>query len=316
MNEFEIIRRFFTRAPGRPEGLSVGIGDDAAVVRIPTGQELVLAMDSLIQGVHFPHDTPPADIGWKALAVNLSDLAAMGAEPRWATLSLTLPEADETWLKEFSDGLFELAGRYRVDLIGGDLCRGPLSVTIQVHGLVPAGQAITRTGAKPGDRVFVTGTLGDAGYALSEAAATGSCHDYFFRRLNRPDPRVEVGMAIRGVVNSAIDISDGLVSDIRHILDASGLGAELQADKLPLSEPLITAIGRQQAISFALSAGDDYELCVTVAESNVDRLELVCHTLDIPVSHIGVVTSSPGLNITGIDMQASGMRNDGYRHFA
>lgn len=314
MNEFDIIRHYFTRQPCRPEGLTLGIGDDAAVISVPEAHELVVAMDTLVSGVHFPDAAAAGDIGWKALAVNLSDLAAMGAEPRWATLSLTLPEADENWLADFSSGFFDLAAQYRMDLIGGDLCHGPLSITVQVHGLVPAGQALTRQGARPGDGIYVTGTLGDAAYALAEAVVTSPDHDYFFHRLARPQPRVVCGMALRGIATSAIDISDGLVSDLQHVLDASRVGANILAVSIPVSQPLNQALGEEEAVRVALTGGDDYELCLTAPVAEADRLRAIGDTHQVPVTQIGTIMPSPGLHIEGRNLEIP-ERGGGYRHF-
>lgn len=313
MNEFDIIRRFFDRPVAADTGVSLGIGDDAAVVRIPAGQELVLAMDTLVNGVHFPENTSAAAIGWKALAVNLSDLAAMGAKARWATLSLTMPEADEAWLAAFAGGFFELAQQYDVHLIGGDLCRGPLAVTIQVHGLVPAGQAIRRCGAAVGDVVYVTGTLGDAGYALhmpiEEAAG-----EWFRLQLQRPEPRLTIGQALRGLATSAIDISDGLAGDLEHILRASGVGAELSLDSLPLSPSLETAVGRQQAVAYALTAGDDYELCFTAPSGSGEAVQHIATETGVAITAIGRIQADSGLRLG--NSMASDSGTAAYRHFS
>lgn len=311
MNEFDIICRFFNR-PGRDENVTLGIGDDAAVVRVPSGQELVLAMDTLIRGVHFPESTAAGDIGWKALAVNLSDLAAMGAEPCWATLSLTLPEADESWLQAFADGFFELADQHRVSLVGGDLCRGPLTVTVQAHGLVPAGQAITRQGAVPGDLVYVTGYLGDAGYALTPDATGSSDYAYFRERLDRPQPRVRTGLALRGIASSAIDLSDGLAGDIRHILQASSCGAVIEAGRLPLSEPLRAAVDEETGRRLALTSGDDYQLCFTVSADQAGTMETRMTSIGETVEQVGEITAGSDL----IFRAADGERDySAYLHF-
>jgi len=206
--------------------------------------ELVISMDTLVSGIHFPETTYPQDIGYKSLAVNLSDLAAMGAEPRWITLALTMPESDEAWLEKFMEGFSELAQQYMLDLIGGDLTRGPLSITVQVHGFVPVGKAIYRHGAQTGDLVFVSGVLGDAGLALrmlaEQALLTNKYNDYLLQRLNRPAPRISLGLALRDTASSAIDISDGLLADLGHILTASKKGAIIKTDQLPLSDALFS----------------------------------------------------------------------------
>lgn len=307
MNEYDIIHRFFDRSPSGDSAI-VGIGDDGAVIEVPSGQQLVLTMDTLIEGVHFPVTTAANDIGWKALAVNLSDLAAMGAEPCWATLSLTLPEADEDWLEGFSEGFFSLAEQYGVTLIGGDLCRGPLAVTVQAHGQLPAGKAVTRSGAHPGDSIYVTGYLGDAGYALT---AAGSATAYFRQRLNRPQPRIETGRLIRATASSAIDISDGLAGDLRYLMQASDCGALIKTDKLPISEALQTALEPIEARRLALTAGDDYELCFTVSNDPDRILEQRLLAAGVMVSCIGEITSERQLQVES----DNGMALAGYSHF-
>lgn len=294
MNEFDIIARYFQRDVSSATDVTLGIGDDAAVVRVPEEQELVLAMDTLVEAVHFPMNTPAADIGWKALAVNLSDLAAMGAIPRWLTLSLTLPEVDEQWLEDFSSGFFELARQYDASLIGGDLCRGPLAVTVQAHGVVTKGQAIMRSGARPGDLVYASGTLGDAGYALTAMTAAAD-KEYFMQRLNRPQPRVAVGQRLRGLATSAIDISDGLTGDLQHILNASRCGARIDTEKLPVSPALIQVVDSTEACRMALTAGDDYELCFTVAASRVAEVNDIAVETGVPLTVIGEIV--PGTTL-------------------
>ncbi|MGH8120450.1 MAG: thiamine-phosphate kinase, partial [Gammaproteobacteria bacterium] len=242
LSEFDLIDRFFKNALRDGPEVRCGIGDDAAIVAAPPGMDLALTMDTLVAGIHFPASTAPEDIGFKALAVNLSDLAAMGAEPRWATMSLTLPQDPASWLEGFMAGFCILAEQYSLSLIGGDLTHGPLSITIQLHGVLPAGTAIYRNGARPGDRIFVSGTLGDAGLALGVLdrhwTVDGKYHAEIFSRLNRPAPRIELGMALRGLATSAIDISDGLQADLGHVLAASNAGAVLDPDKVPMSEAL------------------------------------------------------------------------------
>lgn len=313
MNEFDIIARFFQRDVSSAEDVTLGIGDDAAVVRVPEGQELVLAMDTLVEAVHFPMNTAAEDIGWKALAVNLSDLAAMGAVPRWFTLSLTLPEVDEQWLENFSSGIFELASQYDAILIGGDLCRGPLAVTVQAHGLVAAGQAVMRSGARAGDLVYVSGTLGDAGYALT-AMAKAADKEYFLRRLNRPQPRVAVGQALRGLASSAIDISDGLAGDLQHILDASRCGARIDVDKLPVSPALAQVTDSAEACRMALTAGDDYELCFTVAASRAAEVNKMAAETGVPLTVIGEIVPETTLKWLTPAGELTGYR--AFEHFS
>lgn len=312
MNEYEIIEKFFKRQTPDAVGVILGIGDDAAIVRVPADRELVLAIDTLVAGVHFPRETAPEDIGWKALAVNLGDLAAMGAEPHWVTLSLSLPEADEDWLSRFAQGFFQLAGRYGLALIGGDLCRGPLAVTVQAHGLVPAGQAITRAGARPGDRIYVSGTLGDAGYSLTEAGCHGPYRRYFRGRLDRPEPRLKLGQALRGIATSAIDISDGLAGDLAHILNASHVGAELDATRLPLSRELQMATEYEEGRRLALTAGDDYELCFTAAPASDAAIEQLAAENRVRLTVVGTIQSGSGLKCLEISRDE---QYTGYRHF-
>ena len=231
LSEFELIEQVFKKHCIETPDVICGIGDDAAVIKVPPEMELVLSMDTLVAGVHFSSDTKPQDLGYKALAVNLSDIAAMGAEPRWVILSMTLPDADQSWLEKFMAGFAELANKHAVNLVGGDLSRGPLSITIAIHGLVPEGKTIKRSGAKTGDLIYVTGTLGDAGLALkvlNEGLSIAKDHQtYIFDRLHRPSSRITTGLALREIASSAIDISDGLVADLGHILVASKVGATL-----------------------------------------------------------------------------------------
>jgi thiamine-monophosphate kinase len=318
-SEFDLIERFFRRPPGRP-GVVCGIGDDAAVLRPPPDRDLVVTVDTLIEGVHFPPATPAFDIGYKALAVNLSDLAAMGAAPAWATLALTLPRADEGWLEGFRDGFFALARRYEIDLVGGDTTRGGLSITVQAMGTTPPSAALTRGGARVGERIYVTGTLGDAALALRALAGDVDLPpaelERCLGRLNRPQPRVEAGLALQGLASAAIDVSDGVLADLRHILTASGVGAMLELERLPLSAPVRRALATGEADwSLPLSGGDDYELAFTVAARGEPRLRERFHDLGCPVSRIGTVQPEPGLRavLDGVIQVLPGQ--GGYDHF-
>ncbi len=259
ISEFDVIERYFRR--GRPlrDDVVLGVGDDAALLQVPANHQLVATVDTLIAGRHFPQHTAAFDVAYKALAVSLSDLAAMGADPAWATLALTLPEADESWLKAFAEGFFQLAKRYRVDLVGGDTTRGPLSVTLQLLGLVEEGKAMRRAGARPGQKIFVTGTLGDAAYALREVSSGNEADPDLLRRLNRPEPRLEFALALAGTAAAAIDISDGLLADLGHIVAASRCGALLWVDRLPRA-PALTAKASEEVLDCQLLGGDDYEL--------------------------------------------------------
>jgi len=297
LSEFELIRLFSSESSLSRSDVVLGIGDDAALLSVPGGMELVVSMDTLVDGVHFPESTDPFSIGVKSLAVNLSDMAAMGAEPAWATLSLTLPEADSEWMQEFCRGLFSLANYFGVQLIGGDTTRGPLSVTVQMHGFVPAGQALRRNAARVGDLVYVTGTLGDAGLALRLLGNEQNDKDrnYLIDRLARPSPRIATGLMLRSAANAAIDISDGLLADLQHICQASGVGAAINVDALPLStafKSVITVCDVIEPFSFPLSAGDDYELCFTVSPENVPKLNQID---DVAMTCIGKIEDEPGL---------------------
>ncbi len=317
--EFSLIDRYFAAQAHRRDDVALGIGDDAAVVDVPAGESLVVAVDTLVAGVHFPPDTAPADIGHKALAVNLSDLAAMGADPRWATLALTLPRADEGWVAGFADGFFALAERFQVELIGGDTTRGPLTVSVQIMGTVPAGQALRRAGTRPGDRIFVTGTLGAAGVALRHLQAGGAADvepwPALLARLRRPEPRVAAGVALRGLASAAIDISDGLAADLGHVLTAGAVGATVWVDRLPRATAFrqVVAAGSPDWHGLPLAAGDDYELCFTVPAAHVAA---VAARLDgLAVTEIGVIEAQPGLRCVRDDGRAFRLEREGYVHF-
>jgi thiamine-monophosphate kinase len=311
--EFDIIRRYFTRQVPDRRDVVTGIGDDAALLRVPAGIELVVCMDTLVDGVHFPAGTPAAAIGHKALAVNLSDLAAMGAEPAWATLSLTLPESDPDWLADFSQAFFKLADRYQLQLVGGDTTRGPLSVTVQVHGFVPNGQALRRQGAQPGDHIYVTGTLGDAGLALRSGGHDG---EVLRQRLDYPEARIAAGRLLRGYASAAIDISDGLLADLGHMLAADDLGASLNVDELPRSAAFKELT--QQSARFyelPLSAGDDYELCFTVPEGACKAMEAALSSQSIDFTAIGLIEQESGIRCHKADGGLYQPATDGYQHF-
>lgn len=319
LSEFSLISRYFTRRINRPDVL-LGIGDDCALLNLPAGMALAVSMDTLVAGVHFPHHTSPQDIGYKLMAVNLSDLAAMGAQPAWITLALTLPESDEVWLDAFCRGLFELADRYQMSLIGGDTTHGPLTLTLQVHGFVPTGQALRRDGARPGDLIYVTGTLGDGGLGLrcaqSSITLVEDHRQYAISRLNRPTPRIEAGLILRGLASSAIDVSDGLLADLDHILTASCVGAVLELSKLPLSPAYLAAYDHIGGIEMALSAGDDYELCFTVSPGNVAQVEAALGHLGCGFSCIGQIRSEAGLSCRRADASEYVPVTKGYDHFA
>jgi len=319
LGEFELIKRFFADAGPRCEDVTLGIGDDAALVRVPDGTELVVTVDTIVAGAHFPPDTSAEDIGYRALAVNLSDIAAMGAMPAWATLALTLPAADESWLEGFCAGFFSLARAHDVTLIGGDTTAGPLTVTVQIMGHVPGGRALRRSGAQPGDLVFVSGHLGDAaaGLALIEKRAdtSNAAHrDFLIERFLRPMPRIGLGKALRGLASATIDISDGLGADLGHILEASGVGARIDADQLPRSRALIETFEPMRAFELALAGGDDYELCLTLAPDRVRLIPDIEAAASCVLSRIGVIESRPGLVFQDGTPVSSTLR--GFDHFS
>ncbi len=319
VDEFDIIRRFFTTAGSLRDDVLIGTGDDAAVLRVAEGYDLVSCSDTLVSGVHFRAGCSARAVGHKALAVNLSDLAAMGARPAWALLALTLPDADADWLSHFADGLLTLAERSGVALVGGDTTRGPLTVTITAHGLVPHGTALRRRGARVGDRICVTGTLGDAGLALQlqDQAATA-----LRARLDFPEPRIEAGLALHGYATAVIDISDGLLADLGHLLEADRLGARLNVDALPRSAAFLEVhaspgAGPNPAFhELPLTAGDDYELCFTVPPVHCGAIERRLELAGCPATVIGEITDGPAIRCVQADGTPYSPAVAGYRHFA
>ena len=305
--------------PLQRDDVQLGIGDDGAVVSVPAGKQLVVVMDTMVAGVHFPLQTSAYDLGWKSLAVNLSDLAAMGAEPAWLTLALTLPQGDPIWIKEFSRGLFALASTYNVQLIGGDTTRGPLTITVQAHGLVETGRALLRSGAEIGDGIYVSGFPGEAALGLQllqSGLPQHPSYDYLLSRLNRPEPRLTLGCALQNIASACIDISDGLLADLQHILDASGVGAELKIDKLPLSAHYRSATDDEQLYNAALSGGDDYELLFTVPKHRQTELDKLIEESEYPLTCIGEITA--GNNTRCLDAEGNEYRSGylGFDHFA
>lgn len=317
--EFALIDRIRARSKGRDD-IVLGIGDDAALLQPLAGHWLAVTADTLNSGVHFPPETLPADIGWKTLAVNLSDLAAMGATPAWGTLALSLPEASAAWIDAFADGFFALADAHDWRLIGGDTTRGPLSLSVTAFGQVPHGQALRRDGAQVGDDIWVSGTLGDAAGALQlwqrgELAVTRSAADpgreHLRQRLLRPVPRVKLGLALRSIATAAVDVSDGLMADLGHIAARSGVGAQVCADALPVSSALRERLGRDAARDCALYGGDDYELCFTATATagQRDALHVIARSLDLPITRIGRILEGQGVHAEGHDGPS------GYQHF-
>jgi len=317
--EFDLIDQLVRTQFIQRDEVALGIGDDAALLDVPSGYELVISTDTLNSGVHFPEDTSADAIGHKSLAVSLSDLAAMGAEPVAVSLSLSLPEADEVWLKDFARGFFLLADQYKVQLIGGDTTRGPLSIGTTIYGKVPKGQAIRRNGAGPGDVICVTGTLGDAGAALlalqGELKLTGPQEKILLKKLEYPQPRIFEGQAIRKLATACIDISDGLVADLGHILKQSNTGATIYVDQLPVSETLRQCLDRASGWHLAMQAGDDYELCFTVPEDKQAELEDIRIEMDLPITYIGITEPRKGLHLMMPDGSLETLDIEGYEHF-
>ena len=310
LDEFGLIRRFFTR-PGRPgDGVETGIGDDAAV--IDTAGRIAVAVDTLVETVHFPAGHPPQSVGHRALAVNLSDLAAMGLASRWFTLALTLPAADEDWLASFSDGLFGLADRHGLTLVGGDTTRGPLTVTVQVMGEVGVAAVLQRDGAGDGDEIWISGTLGDAAAVWSGAVPKDA--PGLGRRFDFPEPRVATGMALRELASAAIDISDGLVADLGHLCKASGCSAEIDSAMLPLSAALVDAVGEASARDLAMCGGDDYELCLCIPPGHDERIRKIADETGVGLTRIGYCRSKAAGEVL-----VDGIRPDensaGHNHF-
>lgn len=314
--EFGLIERIKARAASRPDVI-LGIGDDAAILRVPEKHELVVSTDTLIAGVHFPNDTGAREIGWKSLAVNLSDLAAMGATPAWVTMGLTLPEADGEWLDAFLDGFMELAAEHQVALVGGDTTRGPLSITIAAHGVLPAGTALRRDGAGLNDDVWITGTLGDAAGALSQWRGNGPMSAKLRYRLDCPTPRIIAGIALRGFASAAIDISDGLVADLGHVLVKSGVGAELDLGRLPTSRTFAEHFRSEaERWRLQLTGGDDYELCFTAPPANALAIEQAMAACATAATVIGRITGEPGLRLRTPEGEAFVLEHAGFEHFS
>lgn len=320
MSEFDLIRTFFADLGAARGDVELGVGDDCALLAVPPGQRLAVSIDTLASGVHFLRDCNPESLGHKALAVGLSDLAAMGAEPTWATLALTLPpelpREHPAWLPAFARGLDALARAHGVRLVGGDTTSGPLSITIQVHGFVPTGTAIRRAGARPGDLVCVSGTLGDAGLALESLLADESPEPALRERLERPSPRVALGLALRGLASAMIDVSDGLAADLGHILEASGAGAVLDLSTLPLSPAVAARVAAQRDWTLPLASGDDYELCFCMPPDRVALIPDLALLAGCPVTVIGRVVAERGLHCLTPDGREAKLARAGFDHFA
>jgi len=315
MSEFELIDRLHARI-GRPDGgIALGIGDDAAVLQVPPGRQLVACTDTLVGGVHFESSVDPRALGHKSLVVNLSDLAAMGAEPAWFLLALTLPGDDADWVERFADGMAVAALESGVFLAGGDTTRGSLSVTVTALGFVPPGAALTRSGARAGDRIFVSGAPGRAAFAVQGRRAGLDVPEDCASALDFPVPRVALGLALRGVATACIDVSDGLAADLGHVLKQSGAGAQLDLGRLPVPGAL-SGLSNEQRWTLQLAGGDDYELCFTAPESRAGDVSRAALEAAVPVHEIGTVKAAQGLVLLRPDGRPFDLAGAGYEHFA
>lgn len=317
MDEFALIRRYFSRPVGDPS-VKIGIGDDGAVIAPDPGRELVCVVDTMVAGVHYPSDLSPFDVGYRAVAINLSDMAAMGGRPRWMTLALTVPHAESSWLSLFAEGMFAAAGEADVALVGGDTTRGGTTVvSIQLLGDVDPQGIIRRSGASPGDAILVTGSPGDAaaGLALLQRGSEQTSEsEYLIGRFVRPTARVAFASSVAKLASAAIDVSDGLYADLQKLLTASGSGAIVELSSLPLSAEILSEFDYDEAIRFALAGGDDYELCFAAAECNVAEIHALAKKSRVQVTRIGKVTADDGIECSkdGIPYPYS---DAGYRHF-
>jgi len=319
MKEFELIKHFFTKQAVKRKDVVLGIGDDCAVLSPIENQNIVVTTDTLVAGVHFPFETSPRAIGHKAVAVNLSDIAAMGAKPSWLSLAITLPNIDKVWITEFCEGVFELCEFYNVELIGGDTTQGPLSITITAQGLTPEGSYLSRSGAKSGDWLYVTGELGDAALALQQITGKVDIEAQFIdiikNKLDYPKPRVLAGQTLREYASSAIDLSDGLIADLGHICQASNVGANIVLDALPLSTIMRDSLLADDAITLALSGGDDYELLFTVNEDNKVGMETAMSHAGTKVTCIGQLNASQTISTT-LNNKPIPINTVGFEHFS
>ena len=320
MSEFDLIQQYFTK-PTRHTDL--GVGDDAALIRVASGMQLAVSSDMLVAGTHFLHDCAPYDIGWKALAVNVSDMAAMGAQAKWATLAIALPEKNDAWLAEFSRGFFDCANTFGVDLIGGDTTRGPLNMSVTIMGEVPIGQSLRRDGAQLGDDIWVSGTLGDAALALAllqkryrlDVNLQDNELEKWLLSLNKPQPRAELGLALRGIATSCIDISDGLLADLGHILQASNLGAQIDVENLPMSPYNFNHSDEPAIQQYVLAGGDDYELCFTAPPAQRTAIENIAKTLQLQITRIASTRIDIGLQAIYKNTELK-LLKQGFNHFS
>lgn len=315
MQEFEVIQQFFTKPT---TNALLGVGDDAALIQVSAGHQLAISADMSVAGTHFFADAAPYNIGWKSLAVNVSDMAAMGALPKWATLSIALPNVDQAWLSEFTRGFFACAEAFEVDLIGGDTTRGSLNISVQIMGEIPAGQALKRAEAQAGDDVWVSGYFGSAALGLAHLQGkfllSGEVLDVCLQALHQPQPRVALGLALRKLAHSCIDVSDGLLADLGHILKASNLGARLDLQSIPCLPALTMRKQETQIQQAMLAGGDDYELCFTAPASVRKEIEALASSLNLHLTRIGATTAETGLQVTDGDKLIQ-THQQGYNHF-
>ena len=316
-SEFNLIKEYFTRPS---KNADLGVGDDAALVSASPGHQLAISTDMSVAGTHFFNDCPPYFIGWKSLAVNISDMAAMGASPKWATLAIAIPDTDKAWLSEFSRGFFACADAFDVSLIGGDTTRGPLNISVQIMGEVPNGQALRRDGAKLGDEIWVSGSLGAAALAVHKIQkntldAKKPSDQSLVEKLQHPQPRINLGLALRGIAHSAIDLSDGLIADLSHILESSQLGATIDWSKIPHFDSAPEDLSVKTIQTFALTGGDDYELCFTAPSNRHSDIINIGKSLGIPLSQVGTIKANEGLIVLDDKNNPISIKGTGYDHF-
>lgn len=315
MSEFNLIKKYFVRPTHYTD---LGIGDDAALIQVAEGSELAISTDMLVAGTHFFHNTAPYDIGWKALAVNVSDMAAMGAQPKWATLAIALSEANETWLADFSHGFFACADAFNIDLIGGDTTKGPLNISVTIMGEVPKNQALKRSGAQVGDDIWVSGQLGSAAAVLAHLQGKIVLQNDALRAnihaLHRPIPRIELGLKLREIATSCIDVSDGLMADLGHILTASNCGTTIDLDKIPCADFLKNNLHIPQFQTFILAGGDDYELCFTAPKDKREALYLLAKELSLSLTCIASTRMDTGLQAMYKNVVLN-LNSKGFDHF-
>lgn len=315
IKEFDLIDKFFASLPYHREDVALGIGDDAALIRVPAGKLLVSCTDSFVENTHFFANAPAASIGYKSLAVNLSDIAAMGAIPCWVSLALTLPSVDEDWLANFTQGISSLLQKFNLQIIGGDTTRGPLSITVQILGTIESEKALCRKAAQPGDIIYVTGNLGDAACALEKLRNQQQPESELIHKLYYPTPRVFEGVAVSGIAHAGIDISDGLLADLNHILKKSQVGAVVFPEKLPLSSALLRNASAEEAKNYALTGGDEYELCLTVPPQKEKAFQIALDALQCPYTSIGSIEEKEGLYLETSTDRKLVTHISGYQHF-